>query len=124
MHESGVWSEVHKKWFFLPRKASKEKYESEHDEHSGANVLITCDETFTKIEAVEPFGPTSTNTTHGFSSFKFVPGTNDQYIIALKSTEVGDSTDSYVMVFDLNGNLMMEETKLEGDFKYEGLEFI
>lgn len=25
IHESGVWSSVHKKWFFLPRRCSKEK---------------------------------------------------------------------------------------------------
>lgn len=25
IHESGVWSEVHKKWFFLPRRCSNEK---------------------------------------------------------------------------------------------------
>lgn len=25
IHESGMWSKVHRKWFFLPRRCSKER---------------------------------------------------------------------------------------------------
>lgn len=25
IHESGAWSAIHQKWFFLPRRCSKEK---------------------------------------------------------------------------------------------------
>lgn len=25
LHESGVWSDVHQRWYFLPRRCSKEK---------------------------------------------------------------------------------------------------
>ena len=28
IHESGAWSEVHKKWFFLPRRASTERWDT------------------------------------------------------------------------------------------------
>lgn len=122
VHESGVWSNVHKKWYFLPRRASKEKYDDQLDERRAANVLIICDETFTKIETVKPFGPASL--THGFSSFKFIPGTNDEYILALKSKEDGGNTASYIMVFDLKGQMVMKEMRLEGSYKYEGVEFI
>ena len=27
IHESGRWSDVHQKWFFLPRKLSRESYD-------------------------------------------------------------------------------------------------
>ena len=26
IHESAYWSDIHKKWFFLPRRASKKRY--------------------------------------------------------------------------------------------------
>lgn len=31
-HEAVQWSEVHSKWFFLPRKASTTMYEEKEDE--------------------------------------------------------------------------------------------
>ena len=61
--------------------------------------------------------------THGFSSFKWIPGTDDQLIIALKSEEFEGKTATYMMVFDINGNVIMPETKV-GDHKYEGVEFL
>lgn len=122
VHESGVWSSVHNKWFFLPRRASKETYDDTLDERRAANVMIICDETFQKMEVISPFGPASL--THGFSSFKFIPGTNDEFILALKSEEDAGQTNSYIMVFDLKGNMILDETKIEGNHKYEGVEFV
>lgn len=61
--------------------------------------------------------------THGFSSFKWVPGTGDNFIIALKSEEIEGKTASYVMVFDMQGNILLPEIKV-GDHKYEGIEFL
>lgn len=122
VHESGVWSDIHKKWFFLPRRASTEQYDDKLDERRAANVLITCSEDFSHVDIVKPFGPKSL--THGFSSFKFIPGTNDEYILALKSEEDDGKTASYIMVFDLKGNMLMREQKLAGEHKYEGVEFI
>lgn len=26
LHESGCWSPIHRKWYFLPRRCSKERY--------------------------------------------------------------------------------------------------
>jgi len=61
--------------------------------------------------------------THGFASFKFVPGTGDQVLVAIKSVEAEDKTESYIMAFDLKGNVLLPETKF-ADQKYEGIEFI
>ena len=33
IHEAVQWSEKHKKWFFLPRRASHEVYNEVDDEH-------------------------------------------------------------------------------------------
>lgn len=63
------------------------------------------------------------NPTHGFSSFKFVPNTDDQIIVALKSEEDAGKIASYIMAFTLDGQILLPETKI-GDVKYEGLEFI
>lgn len=46
LHESGVWSDIHKKWFFLPRRMSQDRYNEEKDEEMGTNVLLSCDEDF------------------------------------------------------------------------------
>lgn len=43
IHESGVWSNIHKKWFFLPRRCSKETYNETLDEHRGCSILISAD---------------------------------------------------------------------------------
>lgn len=60
---------------------------------------------------------------HGFSSFKFVPNTEDRVIIALKSEELEGKIATYVMAFDLDGKILYPETKI-GDLKYEGIEFV
>lgn len=49
IHESGVWSDVHKKWFFLPRRSSQDPYDEVHDEYKGTNLLLTADESFDRL---------------------------------------------------------------------------
>lgn len=61
--------------------------------------------------------------THGYSSFKFIPGTNDKIIVALKSEEVGSKTASYITAFNIDGTILLPEIKV-ADHKYEGIEFI
>ena len=120
IHESVVWSDQHKSWFFLPRRASSEQYNDQDDEHRATNILIKADEKFKKI-SVERVG--ILNPTVGFSSFKFVPGTNDQIIVAVKSEEDQGRIASYVMVFNLDGVVLLEPARFD-NVKYEGIEFI
>jgi soluble calcium-activated nucleotidase 1 len=49
-HEAVVWSDVHSRWFFLPRRCSEESYNDVLDETRGCNVMITADDTFTNIK--------------------------------------------------------------------------
>jgi hypothetical protein len=49
-HEAVVWSDVHDRWFFLPRRCSKESYNDMLDETRGCNVMITADDAFTNIK--------------------------------------------------------------------------
>uniref|UniRef100_A0A3P9MT99 Soluble calcium-activated nucleotidase 1 n=1 Tax=Poecilia reticulata TaxID=8081 RepID=A0A3P9MT99_POERE len=120
IHESAAWSERLQRWFFLPRRASHEHYEEAADERRATNLLLSCPADFRHVttQRVGPFNPT-----HGFSSFKFVPDTDDQVVLALKSEEDAGRIATYIIAFTLDGRLLMPETKM-GDVKYEGLEFI
>ncbi|XP_028308742.1 soluble calcium-activated nucleotidase 1b isoform X2 [Gouania willdenowi] len=120
IHESAAWSEQLQRWFFLPRRASHERYEEIADEQRATNIVLSCHANFSHV-TVQEVGPL--NPTHGFSSFKFVPDTDDQIILALKSEEDAGYIASYITAFTLDGRVLMPETKI-GDVKYEGLEFI
>ncbi|XP_075160494.1 apyrase [Haematobia irritans] len=123
IHESGVWSDIHKKWFFLPRRCSKEKYNETRDEHMGCNLLISADENFNKIETTI-LDPNNTKSTHGFSSFKFIPGTEDRIIVALKTEELNGKTTTFITAFDIHGKTIYDSQHIDTDLKYEGFEFI
>lgn len=120
IHESCAWSEKHRKWFFLPRRSSKQSYRDDTDELMGTNLFLTADDRFRDIR-LQHIGDVIPS--HGFSSFKFIPGSDDGVIVAIKSEELKGSTASYIMAFTINGKILMPETKI-GDIKYEGVEFV
>jgi len=119
VHEAVAWSPVRRRWYFLPRRMSFLKYDDVTDEQRGTNVLIHCNENFqdfrfTYVGKLEQ--------THGFSSFKFVPGTGDEICVALKSVEYKGDISSYIMVFKIDGTVLMQETLVDYN-KFEGVEF-
>lgn len=61
--------------------------------------------------------------TRGFSSFKFIPFTDDTVITALKSEEVNGTLATYITAFTIDGQILLPDTKVS-DLKYEGIEFI
>uniref|UniRef100_A0A914YAE0 Apyrase n=1 Tax=Panagrolaimus superbus TaxID=310955 RepID=A0A914YAE0_9BILA len=86
IHESCQWSDIHRKWFFLPRKVAFEPFDNRTEE---------------------------------------MRETNDTLIVALKTEEVdGLSLTTYSMIFGIDGTVYMDETKLPGNYKMEGLEFV
>ncbi|XP_044731518.1 soluble calcium-activated nucleotidase 1 [Chrysoperla carnea] len=121
IHESGVWSDIHSKWFFLPRRCSKNRYNETIDETMGCNVLITADANFSKIEMVK-IG--ELQPTHGFSTFKFIPTTDDTAIVALKTEEYLGQTATYILAFTIDGKQLLPETRVSSHLKFEGIEFI
>lgn len=121
-HEAVQWSEIHKRWFFLPRKYSIEAYDEKADERKGTNLLITADETFSEISVLE-IGD-RIHTERGYSAFDFMPGTCDTVILALKSMELEDNTASYITAFNTEGTILLEDQPLDGDLKFEGLYFL
>ena len=119
-HESAVWSDVHQKWFFLPRKVSTETYDDTKDEKRCGNLLLRTDEKFTNVIKKE-IGPL--NISRGFSSFKFVPNSKDHIFVALKTVEVGTQVESYIGVYNINGRVLLHEDFICNE-KFEGIEFI
>ncbi|GJQ72009.1 hypothetical protein Trydic_g3112 [Trypoxylus dichotomus] len=120
IHESGAWSSIHKRWFFLPRRCSKETYNETLDERRGCSVLITANEEMGDVQIVHL--PNSTPS-RGFSSFKFVPSSDDEVIVALRTEELNGKTATYVTSFTIYGRVLLNDTWIS-DLKYEGLEFI
>ncbi|XP_050424374.1 soluble calcium-activated nucleotidase 1-like [Adelges cooleyi] len=119
-HESCVWSNVHGRFFFLPRKASTDKYDFSADERKATNVLLSASPNFSDIKVVRVGEIVPT---HGYASFKFIPNTNDSVIVAIKTEEVGETTGTFITVFTIDGKILYPETKVSG-LKFEGFEFI
>jgi len=132
IHEAVLWSEEMKKWIFIPRRVSSEKYDDVVDERKGTNKIVLVNEKFSKGEVVDIKFPEGFDTLHGFSTAAFVPGTKERHVAALRSVEEdcvgGDPATckqrTYMTVFDVTtGDVLMEETKFDSKVKYEGLEF-
>uniref|UniRef100_A0A915AST6 Soluble calcium-activated nucleotidase 1 n=1 Tax=Parascaris univalens TaxID=6257 RepID=A0A915AST6_PARUN len=123
IHESAQWSTVHRKWFFMPRRASKLMYTEAEDESRGTNYLLTASEDFSHVDARQVG---KQNGPRGFSAFQFVPETKDQIIVALKSEEKdGVPVATYITIFDFqSGHILLDEQPLQGKYKYEGIAFV
>ncbi|KAI1724224.1 apyrase domain-containing protein [Ditylenchus destructor] len=116
IHESAQWSDIHNRWFFLPRRVSKEHYSETEDEFRGSNVLLVADSLFSRVEAKE-IGEKGDGS-RGFSAFQFLPGSNDDIID-------GVAIASYLVVFSLSsGKVLLPEHALNGAYKFEGIVFV
>ena len=128
IHEAIHFNEYLRKWVVLPRRVSKEPYDEKEDEKKGSNLMILVNEKFDNVEKIVPVGDVVPE--RGFSSFKFVPGTDGKVILALKTVEnenkaTGESEQySFVSMFDLTGEVLMPDQRIPGGAKFEGLEFV
>lgn len=119
-HEAAEWHPYRNCWLFFPRKISRTPFEETVDEKErGGNTLIIANPDFTDIKTVE-IGHRRPE--RGVSSFKLIPGRTDE-CIGLKSVEIGDRTETYLFCFDLEGNVLQDDT-LIGRYKCEGVEIL
>lgn len=132
MHEAVLWSAAQKEWIFLPRRVSKEPFDAEKNERRGSNVAIIVTEDFKTITRVEIKGLGDPTGWRGFSSAKFVPGTGDSVILALRTIEIESSTSpepgretaTFLSAFELpSGKLILREQSFTAK-KFEGLVFL
>lgn len=129
IHEAVHWSDIHKKWFFLPRYASKLAFDATNAYETGANMLLSTSDCFcdTKVVYIGKHEPH-----RGFSAFQFIPGTNDEIIVALKTAEVPANPakpfedkifTTWITIFKIDGTVILDDLELDGGVKYEGIEF-
>jgi len=132
VHEAIDWSDHLKRWVFLPRRVSHEKYDDVVDERKGSNKLVLVSENFDDATVVD-IQMKELDPLHGFSTIAFVPGTKDKHALAIRSVEEdcvgGDDATckqrSYFIVFDvLTGEVLMDEVRYTEDIKLEGVEFV
>ncbi|KAK0161922.1 hypothetical protein PV327_008319 [Microctonus hyperodae] len=120
IHESGAWSDIHNRWFFLPRRCSQDQYNETRDETMSCNVLLIADENFNSIKVTLIDNPIKIR---GFASFKFLPGSQDTIIVALKTEEYQGQTATYITAFTIDGRILLPDRKISQK-KFEGLDFI
>jgi hypothetical protein len=51
IHEAVAWSPVNRRWFVLPRRVSKERYDEVEDEKRGSNVIISAAPDFSDVKS-------------------------------------------------------------------------
>jgi len=129
--EACNWSETMQQWVFMPRRISQESYDDVKDERRGARKVIFVSKDFQKTKVVD-LNLESDDPLEGFSSFAFVPGTNDEHVLAIRSIEQDCALDddslckqrSFVVAIDIkNGIQLSPEVKYDENWKFEGLEF-
>eukprot|EP00919_Chromeraceae_sp_WS-2016_P036740 GHVR01087245.1.p1 GENE.GHVR01087245.1~~GHVR01087245.1.p1 ORF type:complete len:240 (-),score=45.92 GHVR01087245.1:430-1149(-) len=124
IHEAINWSEVNKQWIVLPRRRSQDMYNENTDEEKGTNLGIFCSMDYNNCK-VKLMG-SLTNTRRGFSSFKFIPGTEEQLLLVLKSSEdkITGEQLSYVSIVTIDGVELLTDSTVPSKHKYEGVEFV
>ncbi|KAG8293098.1 Soluble calcium-activated nucleotidase 1 [Homalodisca vitripennis] len=124
VHESALWSDVHQRWFFMPLRKLEGPFDRKTYPHLSTNILLSADANFEDIKNITVG---DVHGDHGFCSFKFIPGTDDNVVVALKSEDqVVDGKPQYsthIMVFLIDGTVIQDELRIS-DLKFEGIEFI
>jgi len=120
VHEAVAWSDIQQKWLFAPRRLSKTKYDKATYYKTGTNAAVWADDQRKEFEATT-FG--EQNETTGFTDIKFIPGTDDKLVLALKSGLDGDKLFSSLSVYDWEGKEVMKDVVV-ADGVYAGVEFL
>ena len=120
IHEAVCWSRLRREWTFLPRRISEGGYDTRTEEKLGANIMVTADQTFTTFRTLT-LGERIPG--RGFSSCKFLPGSQERIMVGLRTEEIGEKVESFITVFNIEGKILLGDTKI-GDRKYEGVEII
>lgn len=130
LHEAVAWSPHHRKWFVFPRRVSKEPYDDVADESRGSNLVITASHDFHEVASTTVGKRTPER---GFSSVKFLPGSRDSVVIALKSEEnaaAGTQRTFLTIYGEVPGSagsawkVLLDETPLPVESKFEGIEIL
>ncbi|KAF5842006.1 apyrase [Dunaliella salina] len=127
-HEAAAWSSIHNRWYFMPRRFSKdEPWDPNKDANRGCNLIISAQEMPSggppqNVEVVQI--QAASHPTRGYSAMRFLPDSDDRHIVALKTVETNDGGNnmSYITVVTIDGQVLLPETLISTDQKLEGLE--
>merc|ERR1719161_1627913 len=150
IHESGRWSDAHKRWFFFPRKLSRRPYDEVADEKKCCNLFLSVGEDFAEESVLlrtmvldDAAGTTAGTGTaavssvdsdddllnrgllplRGCSDFFFVPGSADCHLFVLRTEEtIAGDVESFASVVDLSGAVLLPEARVgAAGRKFEGV---
>eukprot|EP00189_Rhodosorus_marinus_P002582 CAMPEP_0113961188 /NCGR_PEP_ID=MMETSP0011_2-20120614/5158_1 /TAXON_ID=101924 /ORGANISM="Rhodosorus marinus" /LENGTH=395 /DNA_ID=CAMNT_0000972777 /DNA_START=318 /DNA_END=1505 /DNA_ORIENTATION=- /assembly_acc=CAM_ASM_000156 len=128
MHEAVLWDEQRRAWLFFPRRFSETGYDGDDNELKGWNHALILSEDFDKVLEDIDFEDLSSGGAEGFSSVKFMPGTDNRLVLALRSVERNalDDFKTFLSVLDLRKpKVILPESAVPPlDDKYEGLVFL
>lgn len=126
IHESSRWSDEHGKWFFMPRKASRESYEEEKDTKKCVNLMLAAPEKTPEDGSgviVQPY--LGFMELRGCSDFLLVPGTKDCHFFITRTEESLDNMiTTYSSVIDITGKVLMKESVIGQNRKFEGAAWV
>ena len=120
IHEAVRWNETHGRWFFMPRKLSREAYDEATEGRKCVSLMMAADGDGedAKVIVAEPSALPAL-AMRGVSDFFFLPG--DKHIFVIRTEETEDNVlRSYASVIELEGNPLMPETLIGDGKKFEG----
>eukprot|EP00457_Paulinella_chromatophora_P007653 gb/GEZN01007677.1/.p1 GENE.gb/GEZN01007677.1/~~gb/GEZN01007677.1/.p1 ORF type:complete len:464 (-),score=33.00 gb/GEZN01007677.1/:54-1445(-) len=123
-HEAATWSPFRREWIFAPRRWSNESYHEELNELRGWNKIIRVSEDFSASTVVEI--KFTLEPQKGFSTIKLIPGTKDEWAVALRTLErekLGIYKTTMTIFNVLTGAVWLPDINVE-EAKYEGLAFL
>lgn len=126
IHESGRWSDEHSKWFFLPRKLSREPYEESKDTEKCINLMLAAPETVSDCGSgiiIQPY--LEFLELRGCSDFVFIPGTRDGHLLVMRTEESEDGVmTTFSSVIGIDGQVLMKEAVIKQGRKFEGVAWV
>jgi len=120
-HEAAEWDHFKQKWLFTPRRVTKQKKDAATWNSISTNRAVFVDDNSRDLEILE-LGDLNKN--FGFVGLRYIPGTNNQLVLALKTgLDKQGNQLSTLVVYNQAGMVVMPEiTVAEGI--YSGVEFL
>ena len=117
MMEAVLYSATQQTWYFLPRSLHRAPNDS-----STCSFVVVSTNNFSSFKTISLEGKLDTRS--GFAAARFVPGTNETAIMALRSLEGDRVFATMIVVFHINSTILLPEQTVSQGVKFEGVEFM
>lgn len=135
--EAAVYDHRLERIIFVPRQFSHSKFDHASLNRKGCNKIISIPwgihETIADLNSMKLTSENCTirefkgkwNPLLGVSAIEWVPGREGCQLIALATTEIEEDgkeiISSHIFSFDLEGNMLLQPTRMENAIKFEGI---